>query len=163
MDSVLIPALSRHTSSGGPQWMAVLSPSSTHASKHFWEQISHHSVQRGRGMSHFPQLPLGLPCLTQPFFFQALNRCLAVPLPQFFMCTDIFLYKYIDTHSHVAIPGSFCSTLVPQMHVLFKWSEWLHQISSEMENVGILLHSLLTQEWIFSVLVKKNPEHNKNT
>lgn len=162
MDSVLIPSLIRHTSSCGPRWMAVLSQSPTPASKHFWEEISHPSIQTGRGMSHFPQPALRTALPHPAFLLPGCYLCLAILLPEFYMCIDIFLYKYIHTHSHVAKLGSFCSTLVPQMHVLWKWSEWLHQISSEMENVGILLQSLLTQEWFFSYLLKK-PQHNKNT
>lgn len=123
MDSVLIPVLTRHTSSGGPQWMAVSSPSSTPASKHFCERISHRSFQRaevsGRGVSHFPPPGLRVALLHPAFLLPGCYLCLAVPLPQFFVCRSAFLYKYIYTHPHVAIPGSLRSTLVCPLEI--KW------------------------------------------
>lgn len=166
MDSVLIPVLTRHTSSGGPQWMAVFSPSSTPASKHFCEQISHHSFQRaelsGRGVSHFPLPGLRVALLHPAFLLPGCYLCLAVPLPQFFMCMSIFLYKYIYTHPRVAIPGSLHSTLVCPLEIKWMTSPSLIWDGKCRHFISFSVNSGVNR--FFPCLLKKTPnQHNQNT
>lgn len=133
MHFVLIPLITRHTNSVislsdtshsvkiFSEWQFPLShlllPQNMLLRMNLSSQLSERAEVAGGECHVSPHLHLGSTCPYPAFLLPGYCVCLALLSP-FFMCMYIFIYIYIRTH--VAVPGSFHSTLMLQMHVLWK-------------------------------------------